>query len=77
MCEKSSIAYMKRIDAKLSTCKMTPGPSEVAMIRRGHQGGSSELLSSSQQRHMDAYFMAELKRLGCDLPYEQFCDVAS
>jgi len=24
---------------------------------------------------MDAYFMAELKRLGSDLPYEEFADI--
>jgi hypothetical protein len=48
----------------------------VAMVRKGTQGGSSELLSAEQQRQVDAYFMAELKRLGCDLPYEEFCDLA-
>jgi len=32
------------------------------------------LLSREQQREMDAYFMSELKRLGSDFPYEEFCD---
>ena len=45
------------------------------MMRKGAQGGSSELLSPERQREMDAYFMAELKRLGSDFPYEEFCDV--
>jgi hypothetical protein len=47
------------------------------MIRRGAQGGSSELLSPDRQREADVYFMNELKRLGSDFPYEEFCDVGS
>jgi len=39
------------------------------------QGRSSEMLSVQQQREMDAYFIAELKRLGSDLPYEEFADI--
>ena len=48
-----------------------PGP----MIRKGKHGGSSELLSPGQQRQVDDYFMAELRRLGSDFPYAEFCDV--
>ena len=40
------------------------------------QGGSSELLTLEQQREMDTHFIAELKRLGSDFPYEQYCDLA-
>ena len=46
------------------------------MMRKGAQGGSSELLTPDRQREMDAYSMAELKRLGSDFPYEEFCDVS-
>jgi hypothetical protein len=46
------------------------------MMRKGTQGGSSELLSREQQQEMDRYFMAELKRLGSDFPYEEFADLA-
>lgn len=70
VCEQSSFAYMKRIDAKFSVWKLTPWSSDVTMMRKGAQGGSSELLNPEQQRHMDAYFIAELKRLGSDLPYD-------
>jgi hypothetical protein len=77
VCAKSSFAYMKRIDDKFGVWKMTPWSSSGTMMRKGTQGGSSELLSPEQQRHVDAYFMAELKRLGCDLPYEEFADLAS
>jgi hypothetical protein len=77
VCEKSSFDYMKRIDEKFRTWKMIPWKSEAAMIRTGKQGGSSELLSREQQRQIDAYFMEELKRLGSDFPYEEFCDIAT
>jgi hypothetical protein len=76
VCEKSSFAYMKGIDHKFRVGKMIPGRPEGAMMRKGTQGGSSELLSPERQREVDAYFIAELKRLGCDLPYEEFCDLA-
>ena len=73
--EKSSFEYMKGIDHKFRVGKVIPWRPEGAMMRKGVQGGSSELLSRERQREMDAYFMAELKRLGSDFPYEEFCDV--
>ena len=76
VCAQSSFEHMKRIDSKFSAWKMTPWSSAGTMMRKGVQGGSSELLSPEQQRHMDAYFIAELKRLGSDLPYDEFCDLA-
>jgi hypothetical protein len=76
VCEKSSFEYMKRIDEKFRTWKMIPWKTEGAMVRSGKQGGSSELLTRDQQREIDAYFMGELKRMGSDFPYEEFCDVA-
>jgi hypothetical protein len=44
------------------------------MIRKGSQGGSSELLSRERQREIDEHFRAELRELGSDLPYDDFCD---
>jgi hypothetical protein len=73
--EKSSFAYMKGIDHKFRIGKMIPWRPEGAMMRKGTQGGSSELLSRERQREMDAYFMTELKRLGSDFPYEEFCEI--
>jgi hypothetical protein len=46
------------------------------MMRKGTQSSSSELLSPEQQERIDRHFMAELKRLGSDFPYEEFCDVS-
>jgi hypothetical protein len=77
VCAKSSFDYMKRIDEKFRPGRMIPWGPEGSMMRKGTQGGSSELLSPEQQRQIDACFMAELKQLGCDLPYEEFCDLAS
>ena len=77
VCAKSSFDYMKRIDEKFRPGRMIPWGPESSMIRKGTQGGSSELLSPEQQRQIDLRFMAELKQLGSDFPYEEFCDLAS
>ena len=76
VCTRAGFSYMKDNDAKFSVWKMTPWSAHGTMVRKGQQGGSSELLSAEQQRHIDQYFMGELKRLGCDLPYDEFCDLA-
>jgi sulfotransferase family protein len=74
VCEKSSFEYMKGIDHKFRMGKMIPWRPAGAMMRKGAQGGSAELLSRERQREMDSYFKAQLKRLGSDFPYEEFCD---
>jgi hypothetical protein len=76
VCRQSTFEYMKRNDEKFRIGKIIPWRPEGAMIRKGAQGGSSELLSPERQREMDAYFMAELNRLGSDFPYHEFCDIA-
>jgi hypothetical protein len=76
VCEKSSLEYMKRIDEKFRMWRMIPWVPAGPMVRKGVHGGSAELLSIEQQRQVDAYFIAELKRLGSDLPYAEFCDLA-
>ena len=75
VCRRSSFEYMKAIDQKFSMGKMVAWRQPGAMIRKGSQGGSSELLSLDQQRKVDAHFIAELKQLGSDFPYQDFCDV--
>jgi len=76
VCEKSTFQYMKGIDHKFGTGKMVPWRAPSAMIRKGQQGGSGELLTPERQRELDAHCIAELKRLGSDLPYEEFCGLA-
>jgi hypothetical protein len=76
VCEKSSFEHMKQIDEKFRMWNMIPWVNPGPMIRKGKQGGSSELLTAEQQRRIDQYFIGELKRLGSDFPYEEFCDVS-
>ncbi|PYS30462.1 MAG: hypothetical protein DMG11_05115 [Acidobacteria bacterium] len=76
VCRRSTFEYMKRNDEKFRIGKVIPWQPEGAMIRKGAQGASSELLTPERQREVDAYFMGELKRLGSDFPYHEFCDIA-
>jgi hypothetical protein len=76
VCRRSSFEYMKAIDHKFAMGKMVAWRKPGAMIRTGRQGGSSEMLSVERQQQIDQHFIAELKRLGSDFPYEDFCDLA-
>jgi len=76
VCRRSSFEYMKAIDRKFAMGKMIAWRDPGVMIRKGSQGGSSEMLSPERQRQIDQYFMAELTRLGSDFPYEEFCTLA-
>jgi hypothetical protein len=71
----SSFDYMKRNDHKYAIGQLVPWRKPGSMIRKGAEGGSSELLSVERQRQIDRHFMAELERLGSDFPYREFCDV--
>ena len=73
VCRKSSFEHMKANDRKFAMGKMVAWRKPGAMIRAGRQGGSSEMLSPAQQRRIDEYFTSELKRLGSDFPYDEFC----
>jgi hypothetical protein len=73
VCRRSSFTYMKCIDERFAPYRGAPWRKPAMMMRKGEQGGSSELLSSEQQRAIDAGCLAELRRLGSDLPYEEIC----
>lgn len=75
VCAQSSFEYMKPIDHKFATFRNVPWKDRAQMIRNGKQGGSAEMLSIERQRAIDEHCMVELKRLGSDLPYEEFADV--
>jgi hypothetical protein len=72
---QSTFAHMKSIDQKFAVGRMFPWGEPGIMMRKGTQGGSSELLTPEMQREMDQSLMAELQRLGSDFPYERFCQV--
>jgi len=76
VCRRSSFEYMKAIDRKFAMGKMVAWRDPGVMIRRGSQGGSAEMLGPERQRQIDQHFMAELKHLGSDFPYAEFCDLA-
>jgi Sulfotransferase domain len=77
VCRKSSFDYMKQIDDKFRAWEMIPWTSTAApMMRKGDKAAPSELLTPEQQRRLDEHFMNELRRLGSDFPYEQFCDLS-
>jgi len=73
---QSTFEHMHAIDHKFGMGRVVFWRKPGRMLRKGAQGGSSELLSAAQQREVDAYCQAELIRLGCDLPYEEFADPA-
>jgi hypothetical protein len=77
VCRLSSFDHMKGIDWKFNMGRLIPWQHPGEMIRKGSQGGSAELLTPEQQRGMDAHFTAELRALGSDLPYDEFCHIAA
>lgn len=73
--KRASFAYMNQIGHKFDMNFKESWRCSAPMIRKGALGGSSDLLNHSQRQEIDAYFMAELKRMDSDLPYEYFCNV--
>jgi hypothetical protein len=76
VCRLASFDYMKRNDHKFWIGQLVPWRKPGSMIRKGAERSSSELLSPERQREVDAHFIAELKQLGSDFPYPEFCDIA-
>jgi hypothetical protein len=76
--EKSSFSYMSRIDDKFSPMPKgtLPWSEGFRMMRQGKDGNSKEMLTLAQQMRIDAHFQNELKELGSDFPYAEFCYLA-
>jgi hypothetical protein len=74
ICERSRFEYMRTIDRKFAPGKMNAfsGP-DTPLVRRGRQGGSSEMLSTQQQRRIDAAFQRRLAELGSDFDWDLAC----
>ena len=78
VCEKSSFAYMKRVNDRFVPPALSPWSSpDRQMIRRGVSGGSTELLTPEQQRFIDTQCKAGLARLGSDFPFDKVWGEAS
>jgi len=75
VCRLSSFDYMKSVDSRFHMGQVVAGLPPGAMIRKGTQGGASELLSLEQRQRIDDRFQEELKKLGSDLPYAEFADL--
>lgn len=75
--EKSSLQYMRGINHKFNPMNggKLPWGSDFTMIRKGETGKSSELISREQQIRIDNHFLQELKNLGSDFPYDEFCNI--
>jgi hypothetical protein len=77
VCQQASFAFMKQIDHKFRVWDLIPWASTAApMMRQGNAAVSSELLTREQQQHIDRQFIADLRKLGSDFPYEEFCEVS-
>jgi hypothetical protein len=68
--ERSSFDYMKRIEHAFEAPGAPWANAKGAMMRRGESGSSGELITPEQQRRIDDHWRAELRRLGCDFPYD-------
>ena len=68
----SSREWMKAHDERFRPGVSTPWADAAApILRRGRSGASGELLSADQQRRLREHSRAELRRLGCDLPFDR------
>jgi hypothetical protein len=67
---RSGFEYMKQAASKFDPGQMVPWGGSEFMVRRGERGSSSELLTRAQQELIDETCRSELKRLGCDFPYD-------
>jgi hypothetical protein len=69
---QSSFDHMKQIEHRFETGMLVPwSQPHGAMIRRGQHRASGELLTPALQQRIDDHCRAELKRLGCDFPYDE------
>jgi len=67
----SSYKHMKSIDHKFTPGRISPfSLPEVHMIRSGHKGNSSELLTPHEQARINEHCRQSLQNIGCDFPYD-------
>jgi hypothetical protein len=69
--EQSKFEHMKKIEDKFDPRGAPWASARGAMVRRGEHGASGELISAADQRRIDDYWRAELRKLGSDFPYDE------
>ncbi len=67
---ESSFTTMKHAGEKFDPGQILPWTRDRSMVRSRTSGSSSDLLTPDQQKQIDDYCRADLKRLGCDFPYD-------
>jgi len=68
---ESSFATMKQAGTKFDPGQILPWTRDRSMVRSGTSGSSSDLLTPAQQKQIDDFCRADLKRLGSDFPYDE------
>ena len=74
---QSTFEHMKKVGSKFDATGLPWASSRGAMLRRGERGKSGELISAADQRRIDDYWRAELRKLGSDFPYDEAFGPAS
>jgi Sulfotransferase domain len=70
----SSFSEMCRLRKRFEPGRIVPWGKTDSMLRKGKAGSSGELLSAQLRNRIDDHNRAELRRLGCDFPYDSaFC----
>jgi hypothetical protein len=71
--KKSTFSYMSGIEDKFTPMPKgtLPWGDGLKMMREGKVGNAKELLTSDQQKLIDAHFAQEFDRLGSDFPYRE------
>ncbi|MCB9700474.1 MAG: sulfotransferase domain-containing protein [Myxococcales bacterium] len=70
--ERCSFPWMKAHDAAFRPpVPPLPGRSPAVMVRAGRVGDGARFVDAETRARLDAFFAGELRRLGCDLPYER------
>lgn len=70
----ASFGEMLRLRDKFDPGRIVPWGKAYSMLRKGKAGHSEELLSAQLRNRIDDHCREELRRLGCDFPYDSaFC----
>jgi hypothetical protein len=66
----ASFGEMRRLEEKFDPGRVVPWGKACSMLRNGRCGDAGALLSPELRQLIDEHSRTELRRLGCDFPYE-------